>query len=227
MYSELEFEVVIVDDASPDNTTSIALHLQKIYGPHRILVKPRKCKLGLGSAYIHALQFAKGEYICVMDADLSHHPKYIPLFHHKIRGSSSLDRNNGGNNGNGDGKGCDIVTGTRYAQGGGVYGWSLKRKLTSRTANYLASVLLQPSLSDLTGSFRLYKRHAFISLVSEVRGRGYVFQMEMMVRARYQFQYKVEEVGVEFVDRVYGESKLGVGEVVQYLKGLAWLFLTV
>ena len=119
---------------------------------------------------------------------------------------------------------CDIVTGTRYKGNGGVYGWSLMRKLTSRVANHIADVLLNPSVSDLTGSFRLYKKSVLKRLISLVKSRGYVFQMEVIVRAHYE-KYKIEEVPITFVDRMFGSTKFGAGEIVQYLKGLWGLFL--
>ena len=70
---------------------------------------------------------------------------------------------------------CDLVTGTRYLPGGGVYGWDLNRKLTSRVANFLAATLLNPSASDLTGSFRLYQKNVLKSIMPMVKSRGYVF----------------------------------------------------
>lgn len=85
------------------------------------------------------------------------------------------------------------MSGTRYALGGGVYGWDLKRKLISRVANYLAQALLRPAASDLTGSFRLYRKTALQELMGSCISKGYVFQMEMIVRARQQ-GYTVGEV---------------------------------
>ncbi|KAJ7561940.1 hypothetical protein O6H91_03G048400 [Diphasiastrum complanatum] len=172
------------------------------------LLRPRAAKLGLGSAYGHGLKHASGDFVVIMDADLSHHPKYLPGFIRK-----QLETN------------ADIVTGTRYVKGGGVYGWDLRRKLTSRGANVLAHTLLWPKVSDLTGSFRLYKRSVLEDLVSACVSKGYVFQMEMIVRASRK-GYHIEEVPITFVDRVYGTSKLGGSEIVQYLKGLLKLLLT-
>mmetsp|Transcript_41863 Transcript_41863/g.73674 ORF Transcript_41863/g.73674 Transcript_41863/m.73674 type:complete len:144 (-) Transcript_41863:428-859(-) len=137
-----------------------------------------------------------------MDADMSHHPKFIPEFIQKQRETDA-----------------DIVTGTRYVRGGGVYGWDLRRKLTSRVANYIAHVALNPGVSDLTGSFRLYRKQVLAACVERTLSRGYVFQMEMVVRAR-EMGFSIAEVPITFVDRVYGESKLGNAEVVAYLKGL-------
>lgn len=97
----------------------------------------------------------------------------------------------------------------------------------SRGANYLAHILLNPGVSDLTGSFRLYKKTALKQLIEHTQSKGYVFQMEMMVRAVHQFGFRVEEVGITFVDRVFGESKLGLTEITGYLKGLLTLVLTV
>ena len=121
---------------------------------------------------------------------------------------------------------ADIVTGTRYAPGGGVYGWDLNRKLTSRVANFLAATALEPNASDLTGSFRLYKKDVLEKIMPLVKSRGYVFQMEIITRAQY-LGYDIEEVPITFPDRIFGESKLGANEIVSYLKGLVDLFLDV
>jgi len=120
----------------------------------------------------------------------------------------------------------DVVTGTRYALGGGVSGWDLQRKLISRGANFLAAFLLQPGVSDLTGSFRLYRKAALAAVMARVRSRGYVFQMEVIVRAR-QLGLRIAEVPITFVDRIYGESKLGALEIVAYLRGLGQLFTSI
>ena len=185
-----------------------AKQLQKIYGADKIVLRPREKKLGLGTAYIHGIKHATGNFVIIMDADLSHHPKFIPEFIAKQK--------------DGD---LDIVSGTRYAGNGGVFGWDLKRKVISRTANFITQILLRPGASDLTGSFRLYKKDRLERIVKSCVSKGYVFQMEMIVRAR-SFGYTIGEVPISFVDRVYGESKLGGSEVVQFLKGLLTLFAT-
>ncbi|UXI20599.1 hypothetical protein NH340_JMT06542 [Sarcoptes scabiei] len=193
------FEIIIIDDNSPDGTLDAAKQLQKIYGEDKIVLKPREAKLGLGSAYLHGLKFARGQFVVIMDSDLSHHKQ-------------KEDRS-------------EIVTGTRYAGDGGVYGWDFKRKLISRGANYLTQVLLRPGVTDLTGSFRLYRRDVLEKLVENCVSKGYVFQMEMMVRAR-KLGYRISEVPITFVDRVYGQSKMGANEIVQFAKGLLYLFAT-
>jgi dolichol-phosphate mannosyltransferase len=203
-----DVRVIVVEDNSPDGTRTIAHQLRSSYGDDFIHVLERAGKLGLGSAYLDALKLIDSTYVILMDADLSHHPKFIPAFIEKMK------REN-----------LDVVTGTRYADGGGVAGWDFKRKLMSKGANFIADFLLNPGVSDLTGSFRLYKRSVLEEIFPKIVSKGYVFQMEVMVRI-ITAGYSVGEVGISFVDRIYGESKLGAGEVVGYLKGLGWLFFT-
>ncbi|CAB3409015.1 unnamed protein product [Caenorhabditis bovis] len=159
---DIAYEVIIIDDASPDGTLEIAKKLQNEFGENKIVLRPREGKLGLGTAYVHGMRHARGEFIILMDADLSHHPKYIPemiTLQQKYK--------------------LDIVTGTRYAKNGGVSGWDLKRKTISKGANFLAQFLLNPGVSDLTGSFRLYKKEILAKLISECVSKGYVFQVTL------------------------------------------------
>lgn len=207
--SNLDWEVIIVDDNSPDGTQIIANKLTDIFGEKHVKLRARPGKLGLGTAYVHGLQFVTGNYVIIMDADFSHHPEAIPEF---IAKQKTED--------------YDIVTGTRYAGDGGVFGWDLKRKLVSRGANFLAATVLRPNVSDLTGSFRLYKKDVLSKIIDVTKSKGYVFQMEMMVRAK-ALGFTVGEVPISFVDRLYGESKLGGDEIVQYLKGVWTLFTNV
>lgn len=106
-----------------------------------------------------------------------------------------------------------------------MHGWDLYRKLVSRTANFLATLMLNPRASDLTGSYRLYKKEVLASVIPQVVSRGYVFQMEILVRSRY-LGYSIGEVPITFVDRIYGSSKMGGSEFVQYLQGLWQLFVS-
>ncbi|CDF33007.1 probable dolichyl-phosphate mannosyltransferase [Chondrus crispus] len=199
---DADYEIIIVDDASPDGTQAVARALQADFGPRKVVLAPRPSRQGLGSAYMHGIKHATGNFVLILDADMSHHPKFIPQF-------VKMQRETG----------CDIVTGTRYVSEGGVHGWTLRRKLVSRVANYLAHVMLQPGVSDLTGSFRLYRRDCFESIMQKMEARGYVFQMEIIVRAR-KMGYSIKEVPITFVDRLFGESKMGTSEIAQYLAQL-------
>lgn len=206
--NKINWELIIVDDGSPDGTQTVAKQLEKAYSPH-VHLHTRTGKLGLGTAYVHGLQFAKGNFIIIMDADFSHHPKFIP---------EMIRKQKAGN--------YDIVTGTRYAGNGGVFGWDLKRKVTSKGANIFADTLLRPGVSDLTGSFRLYKRSVLETLFETTDVRGFSMQMALAVTAKAQ-GFTIAEVPITFVDRLYGESKLGGEEIVEYAKGVLQLWLKV
>lgn len=105
----------------------------------------------------------------------------------------------------------------------GVYGWSPFRKIISRGANFFASFLLKPEISDLTGSFRLYDRKKFFELIKDVKSSGYAFQMEIIVRAKYK-GLTINEIPISFVDRLMGKSKLGMKEVVNYFISVLSLY---
>ncbi|KAK1147282.1 hypothetical protein AOXY_G35560 [Acipenser oxyrinchus oxyrinchus] len=127
------YEVIVIDDGSPDGTLEIAEQLQKIYGSDKIYILFPI--LSIGTAYIHGMQHATGNYIIIMDADLSHHvtsPVLITVI------SCFCRRQKEGN--------YDIVSGTRYSGDGGVYGWDLKRKVISRGANFITQILLRPGV---------------------------------------------------------------------------------
>lgn len=206
-----DWELVVVDDASPDGTASVVRSLQRCFPPGQIVLAERPAKLGLGSAYRHGLAHAKGEWVALMDADLSHHPRDLPRMIARQRLS-----------------GADVVCGSRYSpRGGGVAGWDLKRKLTSRGANVLASALLGTRrVGDLTGAYRLYRRAALEAVVAEVASTGYAFQMEAAARCEHARNVVVDEVPIVFVDRLYGCSKLGSAEIWLFLRGLLRLLLT-
>jgi dolichol-phosphate mannosyltransferase len=205
----LNFEVIIVDDSSPDNTLEVAMKLQEAYTKEKVNIVSRKGKLGLGTAYVAGLKECTGERVILMDADLSHHPKFIPQMILKMNSND-----------------YDIVSGTRYREGGGVAGWDLKRKITSKGANFLATFLLDPgNASDLTGSFRLYKKETLDKILPQVQSKGYAFQMEILILAK-KAKMSLGEVPITFVDRIFGQSKLGANEILLYLKGLIKLFFT-
>eukprot|EP01069_Polyplicarium_translucidae_P012915 Polyplicarium_translucidae@DN642_c0_g1_i1.p1 len=201
----VSFELIVVGDSSPDGTGDVFQALEAVYPEENLVLLRRPGKLGLGSAYRDGLKRARGRFVFLLDADLSHNPKYFKQFILEQRVSD-----------------WDIVSGTRYKDGGGVCGWGLKRVLISRGANFLAQTLLAPKGSDLTSSFRLYKKTALDHLMRQVVSKGYVFQMEIMVRAT-RAGFSIGEVPIVFVDRLYGVSNLGGTEIVQFIKGLCAL----
>ena len=207
-----DWELVVVDDASPDGTAATVRALARCFPPGQIVLAERPSKLGLGSAYRHGLAHAKGTWVALMDADLSHPPRDLPRMIAEARA-----------------RGADVVAGTRYGGGGGggVAGWDLRRKLTSRGANVLASALLGTSrVGDLTGAYRLYRRPLLEALLAQVASTGYAFQMEAAARCEHTPGLVIAEVPIVFVDRLYGCSKLGSAEIWLFLRGLLRLLVT-
>ena len=204
--NNINYEIIIIDDNSPDKTIDCVLEMQKLFGEKKIKILKRPGKLGLGSAYIDGSKLCQGEFIFIMDADFSHHPKFLIDFIQKQKETNA-----------------DIVTGTRYNLGGGVYGWNPIRKIISRGANFLASFFLNPGVSDLTGSYRLYKKSTFLNLIKNIKNSGYACQMEIIIRAIYS-GYTVKEIPITFVDRLMGKSKLGMGEILIYFNTVLELF---
>ena len=116
--ADIDFEIIVIDDGSPDGTLDVAKQLEKIYGEERIVLRPRAKKLGLGTAYVHGIKHATGNFIMIMDADLSHHPKFIPEFIRKQR--------------EGD---FDLVSGTRYAGGAAAAAAARGKKFLNKYLN--------------------------------------------------------------------------------------------
>lgn len=107
----------------------------------------------------------------------------------------------------------------------GVYGWNVVRKLVSRTANFIATFFLRSSVSDLTGSFRIYRKKIFQDLTSIVKNSGYAFQMEIIILANEK-ACKVVEIPISFVDRLMGKSKLEPKEIAIYFLTVLKLYFT-
>ncbi|KAH9411590.1 glycosyl transferase [Ordospora pajunii] len=198
-----EFKIVVVDDGSPDGTCDVVRRM-KLDNVHLV---EREKKLGLGSAYRAALEHCEHGFTVVMDGDMSHDPMYI-------KEMIKIQKD-----------GADIVAGSRYS-GGGVSGWPMSRKIVSVGSNNLARIFLGIDISDVTGSFRLYKTDVLKFLVQKSRCLGYSFQMELICLA-LRHGFKVSECPIVFYDRCRGVSKLSVMEVLMYAKTVGVLFASI
>ena len=197
------FEVLIVDDKSPDGTAKHVKLLQKKF-PNIHLLSGNKA--GLGKAYTrgfqHALKHGDYEVFVMMDADLSHNPKDIPSL------LAAID------------KGYDYVIGSRYTAGGSIAdGWPLKRRIISRGANLTARKLTNISndVSDLTGGFKAIRVSALRSIdLNSLRVKGYIFQVSLL-HAFLSKGFRVTEVPITFSDRKYGQSKLRIQDILEFV----------
>lgn len=193
----LAVEVVIVDDASPDGTGLVADEMAKS-GPVPMTVVHRSGKAGLASAVLAGAVAARGRVITVMDADLSHPPELLPSLFKAIRG------------------GADIAVASRYVPGGGVDRWPVPRKLVSRVATMAARIGLGLQVRDPLSGFFAVRRE--ILTERSYLGLGYKLLVEILARHP---QARVAEIPYRFVDRRHGRSKLGVGEIVAFIR-LLW-----
>jgi len=186
-----ETDVLFVDDNSPDGTGA-RIESARIKSPQSVHLIRRPKKLGLGTAYIAGFQWAMERNYGVlvqMDADLLHDPADLPrLF-------ASLDT-------------CDVVTGSRYVEGGGVKQWGVLRRRLSRFANAYARLLLGVRICDLTGGFTGWRREALETIpFAAIRSEGYSFLIELKFRAHLA-GLRLLEIPIVFVDRRAGRSKL-------------------
>lgn len=188
------YEIIVVDDASPDGTADLARDLAR---EHRIRVISRPEKSGLGSAYRDGFRAARGDVIFEMDADLSHDPRAIPLLVAAVDG------------------GADIAVGSRYVPGGQIVGWGAYRKAVSRVGNALARTLLPVGAHDMTSGYRCYSRKG-AEIVQRVGSDGYAFQVEALFLAK-KLGLRIVEVPITFENRTVGRSKLRAGEFGSFL----------
>ncbi len=190
----LDFEVVIVDDASIDGTAEYAEDLNRSYS--NIIVVRRGGKLGLSSAVLDGFKRSRAEVLAVMDADLQHPPELLPHMYAKIK------------------EGYDLVVASRYVEGGRIQGWSLGRKVLSKGATMLAHLLLPETdkVSDIMSGFFMLKRDA----INKVRLNpvGFKILLEIVVKGRYN---SLAELPYTFTSRRSGKSNLSIKEVWDYL----------
>jgi dolichol-phosphate mannosyltransferase len=196
--ANLNFEIIVVDDNSPDETFNEAAKESVLYTNVKVLW--RKEKSGLGSAYAFAMQSVRGNWVVIMDADHSHPPECIPEM--IVRQQMTC---------------ADVVNGTRYAKHGGIVGWPLHRRLTSVIANWIAKLLLGlHKQTDVTGSFRLYRKTALVKVLPYIVSKGYSFQPEVLSRL-VKMNFAVVEQPFVFTDRQNGLSKMNVWEIVGFV----------
>ncbi len=192
------FDVLVIDDNSPDRTGDLADRLAEKF-PRRVSVLHRAAKRGLGSAITTGLRRAlQGDYKYVfhMDADLSHDPSVLPAMRR------ALDR-------------ADIVVGSRYIAGAAAVRRARHRQLLSRLASLYAGAVLRVPLSDLTGGYRGYRRHVLEALdLEKVMSRGYAVQIELNHRCN-QAGFRFEELPITFRERAWGRSKMSLGIVFE------------
>lgn len=206
-----KMELLIVDDTSPDKTYELVTELTKKYSFLNLLIN--KQKAGLGAAYIKGMDYAfdklEADLVFEFDADLSHDPKKIPLFLDQID------------------SGSDMVLGSRYIPGGGIpQNWGLHRKFLSIVGNWVITLVFTDlSIRDWTSGYRAITKKVFKSVkpfITSERFQGYTFQIGFLRTAMLQ-GYKISEVPFQFVDREYGQSKLGP----EYIKNnLIYIFKT-
>jgi len=190
------YEVIIVDDNSPDGTADYAEELSRIY-PVRVLRRPGK--LGLSSAVMDGVRLSKGSIVAVMDADLQHPPEVLPKML-KILVSN----------------GCDLVIASRYVKGGSVGSWSLLRKVISKGAILIARILLPKvrNVKDPMSGYFMFRREVIAPCIERMNPRGFKILLEVIVKGNLS---KICEVPYTFGTRYRGKSKLSTKEVMNYL----------
>lgn len=207
---ENAFDILIIEDGSPDGTAAIVKELQKEF-PKRLHMIERKGKLGLGTAYICGFKWAienKYDYIFEMDADFSHNPNDLPRLYNACAK-----------------EGNDLAIGSRYVSGVNVVNWPMGRVLMSYYASKYVQFVTGIKVKDTTAGFKCYRRQVLETIeLDKVRFKGYAFQIEMKYTA-YKCGFKIKEVPVIFINRELGTSKMNssiFGEAVFGVMRLRW-----
>ncbi len=209
MALEMDLEIIVVDDNSPDGTGQLADELAQ--RDARVHVIHRAGKMGLGTAYIAGFKYALArgaERVVTMDADFSHHPRYLPAV------VALIER-------------YDVGIGSRYVPGGGVSEeWGIRRRWLSRGANLFARTLLGLKAHDCTAGFRCYRREVLQSIeLDRIFSNGYSFLIEMMFRCQ-QLGYTFGETPILFENRRQGSSKISQVEIYKAMWTVLRLFVS-
>lgn len=193
---EPAFDVLVIDDNSPDGTAAIVKELIKEH-PERVHIVEREGKLGLGTAYIAGFKWGLEhgyEYIIEMDADFSHNPNDLPL----LRAACAEE-------------GYDVSIGSRYVSGVNVVNWPMGRVLMSYYASAYVRLVTRMKVRDTTAGFVCYRRRVLETMeLDKIKFKGYAFQIEMKFTAR-KCGFSIKEVPIIFVNRVLGTSKMSSG----------------
>lgn len=188
-----KFDILVIDDASPDGTQEAVKGKMAEY-KGRVHLETRSGKLGLGTAYIHGFKWAldKGyEYIIEMDADFSHNPKDLPKLYHECKDN-----------------GADVSVGSRYISGVNVVNWPMGRVLMSYFASVYVRMVTRMKLRDSTAGFVCYRADVLRELnLDKIQFKGYAFQIEMKFKSYFK-KFKIVEVPIVFVNRQLGTSKM-------------------
>lgn len=190
------FDILVIDDGSPDGTAGIVKQLQQEY-PSQLHIVERAGKLGLGTAYIAGFRWALERnygYVFEMDADFSHNPNDLLRLYDACA-------NQGG----------DLAVGSRYCSGVNVVNWPMGRVLMSYFASKYVRFITGMKVHDATAGFVCYKRSVLETIdLDNIRFKGYAFQVEMKYTA-YCLKFNIKEVSIIFVNRVLGTSKMNSG----------------
>ncbi len=204
------FHILVIEDDSPDGTAAIVKTLQQEF-PERLFMVERKDKLGLGTAYIAGFKWALQhdyDYIFEMDADFSHNPQDLPRLYQACAK-----------------EGADVAIGSRYVSGVNVVNWPMGRVLMSYFASKYVRLITGLPIHDTTAGFVCYRRNVLQTLqLDKIRFKGYAFQIEMKFTA-YKYGFRVVEVPVIFINRLYGTSKMDssiFGEAIFGVIRLKW-----
>lgn len=201
----VQTDLLIIDDNSPDGTAEIVKKLQPSYND-RLHILERSGKLGLGTAYIMGFKWALEKeylYICEMDADFSHDPNDLP----RLFNSCENDR-------------ADVTIGSRYISGVNVVNWPMGRVLISYFASVYVRLITRMKVRDATAGFVCYRREVLETIkLDKIRFKGYAFQIEMKFTA-WKYQFNVVEIPIIFTDRREGSSKMSGGIVSEAIWGV-------
>lgn len=199
-----QFDLLIIDDNSPDGTAGSVEAVQKEY-TGRLFLQKREGKLGLGTAYIKGFKWAlenKYEYIIEMDADFSHNPNDLPRLIETCE------------------NGVDVVIGSRYVKGGNVENWPANRILLSKCASIYVRCITWMPVKDTTAGFVCYKRKVFEKIdLDKIKFIGYAFQIELKFAA-WRCGFILKEIPITFKDREKGISKMSKGIFREALIGV-------